>query len=54
MNSPIIEARNVSKRYQIGAAGVGQFHTLRDRIASLFEKRKSDAATQDFGKHKTS
>ena len=48
MSSPIIEVRNVSKRYQIGTAGAGQFHTLRDRIASLFQKRKADAATQDF------
>ncbi|MEI6034925.1 MAG: polysaccharide ABC transporter ATP-binding protein [Verrucomicrobiae bacterium] len=46
MSSPIIEVRGVSKCYQIGSAGAGQFHTLRDRLASLFHQGGSQK--EDF------
>jgi len=43
MSSPIIEVRDVSKRYQLGTGSrsAGEFHTLRDTLAGLFKKREA-------------
>ena len=42
MSSPIIEAHEISKRYQLGtgSCSAGEFHTLRDRLGGLFKRRE--------------
>jgi lipopolysaccharide transport system ATP-binding protein len=44
MSRPIIEVRDISKRYRLGTGSAGQFHTLRDTLGGLFKKR---AAAQE-------
>lgn len=47
MSSAIIEVRNVSKRYRIGAAGHGAYHTLRDCLAAILRPRQDRSAGRE-------
>ncbi len=47
MSRPVIEVREISKRYRLGTASSGQFHTLRDTLGGLFKRRK--AAPENAG-----
>ncbi len=43
MSQPIIEVREISKRYQLGngSGSAGNFHTLRDTLGGFFKKRNA-------------
>lgn len=50
MSHPIIEVRDISKRYQLGiaAGSAGEFHTLRDTLGGLFKKKEARPPAEEF------
>lgn len=48
MSKPIIEVRDISKRYRLGATHGAPYKALRDVIAGAFHPRKKQQSPQDF------